>query len=46
MSGEKSERGRAEKRKGKRQIKTTEARKDFTKQAKRKDDINFIVMSK
>lgn len=30
----------------KRQIKTTEARKDFTKQAKRKDDINFIVMSK
>lgn len=30
---------------GKSQIKTAEARKDFTKQAKRKDDINFIVMS-
>lgn len=43
MSGEKRERQSG---KGKRQIKTTEARKDFTKQAKRKDDINFIVMSK
>lgn len=45
MSGEKRERENGE---GncKRQIKTTEARKDFTKQAKRKDDINFIVMSK
>lgn len=45
MSGEKREKENGDG-KGKRQIKTTEARKDFTKQAKRKDDINFIVMSK